>query len=103
MDVSFTFSSKLWIWKNEENKWSWYFITLPVDISKEIKSLISSKPKKWRWSVKVKARIGFMSWSTSIFPDNKSWSYLLPVKSDVRKSLHINDWDEPLVYLEIID
>lgn len=35
--------------------------------------------------IKVKARIGAAEWSTTIWPDKASGSFLLPVKAAVRK------------------
>ena len=37
--------------------------------------------------------IGKTSWKTSIFPDKKSATYLLPLKAEIRKKENIKDKD----------
>ena len=76
-----TFTAPLWEWPA---KTAWFFVTLPVDESGLIRMAVPVKAGFG--SVKVKARIGATSWSTSIFPDTKSGAYLLPVKAAVRKA-----------------
>ena len=44
-------------------------------------------------SVRVQATIGQTTWATSIFPDTKSSSYLLPVKAAVRREAGIEEGD----------
>jgi hypothetical protein len=41
--------------------------------------------------VKVQVMVGFIIRETSIFPDKKSGSYLLPIKASIRKELHIEE------------
>lgn len=60
-------------------------------------------PRKGRGSVKVKVTIGFVTRVTSIFPDKANNAYLLPVKADVRKQLHIGEGDEVGVLLETME
>lgn len=75
------FTAPLWLWNG---KASWHFVTLPADQSGMIRMAV---PKKAGFgSVKVKATIGGSTWRTSIFPDAKSGTFLLPVKSEVRKA-----------------
>lgn len=40
-------------------------------------------------SHRVTVTVGKTSWDTSIFPDKKSGSYVLPLKADVRKKENI--------------
>jgi hypothetical protein len=40
-------------------------------------------------------------WKTSIFPDNKTGTYLLPLKADVRKKEKIGAGDTIMLSLEI--
>jgi hypothetical protein len=41
----------------------------------------------------VEATIGKSKWKTSIFPDSREGSYLLPVKADVRKREELLEGD----------
>jgi len=76
-----SFTAPLWLWNG---KAAWHFVTLPADQSGMIRMAV---PKKAGFgSVKVKATIGGSSWRTSIFPDSKTGTYLLPVKGEVRKA-----------------
>jgi len=51
-------------------------------------------------SVRVTAEIAGQSWQTSVFPDSRSGSYLLPVKKAVRTAARISAGDEVAVRLE---
>jgi len=85
IDLSFTFTGKCWLWETE--KASWHFITLPKDKSEEIKFFNESMGHKKRgWgSVRVEATIGNTTWQTSIFPQAKEGTYILPLKAEVRR------------------
>lgn len=62
----------------------WHFVTLPGKYSKEIKKAFTATKRGWG-SIPVVATIGSTTWKTSLFPDSKSSSYVLPVKAVVRK------------------
>lgn len=89
MNQSFSFTSKLWIYGFPEAS-SWYFINVPVEYSEEIKARTSDF-KRGFGSVRVTATIGKTTWKTSIFPDKKSGSYLLPIKKEIRRTNDIDD------------
>lgn len=65
-------------------------MTLPPNISSEIRALFGARTKGFG-SIKVEVCVGSTRWNTSIFPDTKSKSYLLPVKKMVRSAEHINE------------
>ena len=76
--------AKLWRWAG--GKASWYFMTLPAAVSREIK-LVDAGPRRVGFgALRVEATIGGSTWQTSIFPSAPLQSYLLPVKAAVRKS-----------------
>ena len=93
------FRTKLWEW---QGKGAWFFVTLPVEYSDEIK-LVASSVKKGFGSVKVEVAIGKTTWTTSIFPDTKSKSYLLPIKKDVRRSENIAVGDVVSMKIRIME
>jgi hypothetical protein len=76
-----TFTAPLWLWNGE--KASWHFVTVPEDESLEIRAE-SFGTSRGFGSVKVEAVINGVAWRTSVFPQ-KSETYLLPVKADVRR------------------
>jgi hypothetical protein len=82
MQIEFT--APLWLWQSAKpNTASWHFITVPEDQAGLIRMAV---PRRAGFgSVRIKASIGAITWSTSIFPDSKNGTFLLPVKAEVRK------------------
>lgn len=79
-----TFTAPLWLWNG---KGAWHFITLPANEAGLIRMASQkNRPRRGFGSVRVKARIGETTFSTSLFPAVKLSSYLLPIKADVRKA-----------------
>ena len=79
---------------------AWRFVTLPHNISDEISVRYKTQKKGWG-SIPVLVTVGKTSWETSIFPDKKSRSYLLPMKLEVRKKEGIMDRDKIELSLSI--
>ena len=97
--MELTFEAELWEWQGQA---AWYFVSLPKEYYGEIK-LISATTKRGFGSVRVEAVIGKTKWRTSIFPDNKSGSYLLPVKKEVRKSESIDAGEQISVKIRLLE
>lgn len=95
--MEYHFSGKIWLYSGQG---AWHFVTLPKNIAAEIKEIFGQKRPGWG-SVRVMARVGQSNWQTSIFPDKKSGSYLLPIKADVRKANHLSNGDTAKVKLQI--
>lgn len=96
--MRYRFVSSLWQYPGDG---AWHFITLPADISSEIK-LLTSETKRGFGSVRVSVDIGGYPWNTSIFPDRASGCYLLPVKKVVRHTARLSDGDEVAVELSLL-
>ncbi len=77
----FTIDAKIWEYPGTSA--TWHFITIPKNIGSVIKAAQTKKPG-WG-SVRVHVTIGSTAWDTSIFPDAKSGTYLLPIKAAVRR------------------
>lgn len=88
--------------RSEQEKASWYFFTIPEKASEQIKVIAKLTPRKWWWSVRVKAKIGRLDRETSIFPDSKSWCYFLPIKVDVRKKLELKEGDVISLFVDLV-
>ncbi|MBI4138921.1 DUF1905 domain-containing protein [Candidatus Uhrbacteria bacterium] len=71
---------------------AWRFAYIPQELSAEIKKKISAVKKGWA-SLPVTAKLGVSTWKSSIFPDSKSSTYVLPLKLQLRKKEKINDGD----------
>jgi hypothetical protein len=70
----------------------WHFLSVPKKESAEIKKACAGKTKGWG-SLPVEAKIGKTTWKSSIFPDSKSGTYLLPLKAAIRRSESISASD----------
>jgi hypothetical protein len=79
--IKFEFTAKIWIYSG---KGAWHFVSLPLDMSKEIRD--NSKDEEEGWGrLKVVAKIGNSQWDTAIWFDSKRMTYLLPIKAEIRK------------------
>jgi len=91
------FTAPLWLWSGEGG--SWHFITVPKEQSAEIRlEGAATGPRRGFGSVRVEASINGVSWRTSVFPQ-KSGTYLLPVKAEVRRCAGIAAGDDVTVVL----
>ncbi len=91
-------TAPLWLWSGESG--SWHFVTIPEEQSGEIRAHAFGGPRGFG-SVRVEARIGDVSWRTSVFPQ-KSGGFLLPVKAEVRRRAGIAAGNEVTVTLELL-
>ena len=92
-----TVTAPLLLWSGEGA--SWHFLTIPEDQSGEIRAQAFGIPRGFG-SVRVEARIGDVTWRTSVFPQ-KSGGYILPVKAEVRRKVGIAAGDEVTITLEL--
>ena len=93
-------TSLVWIWKGGEGSGRWYFVTVPDEESYEIRAHAFGNPRGFG-SVRVEAKIGEVSWRTSVFPLN-SGGYLLPLKAEVRRKANIGAGDQVTIELELL-
>lgn len=84
---SYTLTSKVFVYPGMS---AWRFLGIPEAQGEEIKKEFGSRAKGWG-SLFVSVTIGKTTWDTSIFPDKKSGSYLLPLKAKIRKAEGITD------------
>lgn len=94
-----TLKAQLWLWSGEGG--SWHFVTVPPDLSGEIRALGLARRAGFG-SVRVEATINGVTWRTSVFPQ-KSGGYILPVKADVRRRADIAAGDEVRLTLELLE
>lgn len=64
---------------------AWHFVHVDKKISEKIRAG-QKGPHRGFGAVKVKVTIGKTTWTTSIFPDSRSGTYLLPLKAAVRRA-----------------
>lgn len=83
MKKSYTISSKVFLWSGEQVAWRFAGVDkkTAADITERF-----GKNRRGFGSIPVEVTIGKTTWKTSIFPDSKSGTYLLPLKASVRKA-----------------
>ncbi len=87
--IKYHFTAKMW---RSTEPGSWHFISIPKDISKEIRKNLQWQEEGWG-RMKAAAEVNALQWETAIWFDTKSDTYLLPVKAEIRKKakLHANE------------
>lgn len=90
--------SEVWLYPGMAG---WHFVSVPKKESAEIKKNFSSVKRGWG-SLPVSVTIGKTEWNTSIFPDKKTETYLLPVKASVRKKEGIFAGDNTVLIIKIL-
>ena len=97
IDLELNFAADLWVYPG---KAAWFFITLPSAEAEQVRFYYGSRRRGWG-AVRVAASIGDSCWKTSIFPDSRTKSYLLPVKAEIRKKQNIKSGDKVTVKLAV--
>lgn len=96
--LTFDFDAPAWEWNG---KGAWTFVALPEEIAQDIRYF--SGPRRGFGSLRVEATLGESRWKTSIFPDRKRNSFLLPLKAAVRKAENITAGSTVHVSLRLVD
>jgi len=97
MHTQYTFTAPVWLYPG---KGGWHFVTVPQDVSDDIGTLFEGLSRGWG-SFPATITIGATRWQTSIFPDKASATYLLPLKTQVRKKEGIAEGDAISILLEL--
>ncbi|XLS29621.1 DUF1905 domain-containing protein [Flavobacteriaceae bacterium M23B6Z8] len=95
--IKYDFSGK--IWKHNANG-GWFFVSLPKDISKEIREHLKWQEEGWG-RMKASAHLDGIQWETAIWFDKRLDTYLLPIKADIRKKAVLNLDDKVSVSISI--
>ena len=83
--IKYQFSGILWHYSSPGG---WYFVSLPVALSKEIRSFLKNEESGWG-RLPATAKIGTSEWETAIWFDTKRNTYLLPLKAEIRKKENV--------------
>jgi hypothetical protein len=75
---------------------------VPAEVSDDI-AQVTAGARHGFGSVRVVATIGATTWQTSVFPDSKSGTYLLPVKKPVRVAEGLSSGAEVETRLELAE
>lgn len=83
--IKYTFKVKPWKYQGQAG---WVFVSLPAKTAREIRRHFKTEEEGWG-RLKTLAQIGNTEWKTAIWFDTKLNTYLLPLKSDVRKKENV--------------
>ena len=103
---NFKFKSKVFVWsagnhvKGDDSS-SWRFARVPEKISEEIKEMQRGRLRRGWGAVYAKAKIKKSEWTTSVFPDRHSATYILPLKKEIRYQENLYDGIDINVYIQI--
>lgn len=78
--VRTSFKAKVWLYQGQG---AWHFVSLPKRLSAQILKNFGAYKRGWG-SLRVTVSCGPARWQTSIFPDKKAGTYLLPLKAEAR-------------------
>lgn len=95
MNIELEFSGEIWYWRGPA---PWYFVTVPEPECRELKAISGAVTYGWGM-IPVRARIGDSQWTTSLWP--KDGSYIVPIKTSIRRAEDIDDGDRVTVRLEV--
>lgn len=95
--MDFTFDAPLWRWKGDS---PWHFVSLPNEVADEIED--AALHRGGFGSVRVSVNVGESTWATSIFPDKKHSTFLLPMKKQIRVHEALAEGDVVRVHLQIV-
>ena len=79
------------VWPGEQG--AWHF----AHIDKKQSALIKERyrgPRRGFGGIRVAVTLGKTKWETSIFPDSRSGTYILPLKAAVRRAEAIAEGDQ---------
>lgn len=101
--MKYKVKAKLWVWGGGE-KGSWHFVTIPPDTAEKINKKYINQKRGWG-SFPVK--VSFLNTrpkvtlETSIFPNKKDATFILPIKKKTRLELGVQSNDVVDFVLEI--
>ena len=95
--IKYEFSATTWQYSSPG---AWYFVSLPKGLSEEIRENFKWQEEGWG-RLKATAKIGNSEWETAIWFDTKMNTYLLPLKSEIRKkeNLEIGKNAEVIIWI----
>ena len=95
---AFDFDAALW---QHDGPSAWFFLHLPEDVADDIDEQYGHRAAGFG-SLRVEVTVGRTTWCTSIFPDTKNGTYVLPVKKQVRTAEGLGDGSVATVHLTVI-
>lgn len=85
--IKYEYATKMW---KDDSPGGWHFVSLPKILSKEIRENFKWQEEGWG-RMKTHAQIGELIWETAIWFDTKADTYILPIKSEIRKKTNLKN------------
>lgn len=98
-DKVYEMTEKVWLYPGETA--NWHFVNVTKKYGVEIKE-IHGKNAKGFGSLPVEVKCGATVWKTSVFPDKRMGTYILPIKALVRKLEDIEAGDKITYSLKVL-
>lgn len=95
--MQYKLEGEVWVYPGAA---AWHFVSVEKSVAREVRELFAHRTRGFG-SIRVIVRVGGTQWKTSIFPDSKSGTYLLPLKSEVRRKEKIREGDTVSYTLEL--
>ena len=94
----YLFDAELW---EHQGSAAWFFVSLPEETADDIDERYGHLEAGFG-SLRVEVTVGSTTWRTSIFPDTKRGTYVLPVKKQVRTAEGLADGSVCSVELTVV-
>ena len=94
----FEFAAEVWEWDGQA---SWCFVSLPEDLTDEIDDRFGHRAAGFG-SIRVEVTLGATTWRTSVFPDSRRGTLILPMKKDVRRREGVAIGDSVSLLLAVV-
>lgn len=88
--IRYKFTAKPWRYSGHGG---WHFVSLPKKLAKEIRNALKYEEQGWG-RLKATAKIGNSEWKTAIWFDTKKNTYLLPLKTEIRKLENLTIYED---------
>lgn len=95
----FSFRAEVW---EHEGPARWFFVSLPDEVADDIDERFGHRARGFG-SLRVQVTVGATGWATSIFPDNKRRTYLLPMKRSVRTAEGLDAGSKADIVLVVVE
>jgi hypothetical protein len=99
MTSTYAFDATVW---EHEGDGAWHFVSVPPDVADEIAERTEGRTGGFG-SVRVEVTIGRSTWRTSLFPDARRGTYVLPVKKAIRTAESLADGSRAAVRVDVLD
>lgn len=95
--LEYKLRGKVYMWAGPA---SWFFVNVSKAKAKDIRFYHSQNAAGFG-SIAVQVTLGETTWKTSVFPDSKSGTYVLPLKKAVRVAEGVEEGDTVSYQLKI--